>query len=478
MESGIEWVIKIMNIKSIRFRLTIWYSLAFFIGTAVMFIVFYLVTKQTLLLQTDQELTVHANALVKIIANGQSNMMTGMFNQGVIAQQFSEMPGMLVAVADASGTITASSQMGAESDPVIQDLFQKSSMLVKPLFIDRRIGSTILRIGVFPIMNNGNRTGLVLMGDPVEAIYQSLNSLLVSLFIINLLFFIPALIGGHLLARQAMEPVSIISRKLAKITSDNLNERVDVPRTSDELEELVTTFNSLFDRISEAFTRERQFIGDVAHELKTPVATLRSGIELALSKNRTNGEYKQTLSETLIDVNRLSTTIKNILDLAWLGAENAHLEERHFDLSVVITELKEIAIKLASEKHISIKGYIESGISVVGMEDKINRAILNVIDNAIKYTPQDETVSISLRKKGKMAIVDVKDTGIGISEKDIAHIFERFYRGSKAAKTVGSGLGLAIAQGIIQAHGGEIKILSTLGKGTTVIILLPLIGKV
>ncbi|MBI5614543.1 HAMP domain-containing protein [Candidatus Gottesmanbacteria bacterium] len=463
-----------MNIKSIRFRLTILYSLAFFIGTVVMFVIFYIVTKQTLLLQTDQELTVHAEALANIIVNGQSNMMTGVFNQGVITQQFSEMPGMLVAVSDGSGKISTSSQQGAQSDPIIKDLLQKSSMIVKPVFVDRTIGSTILRIGVFPVSVNGSTTGLVLMGDPIEAIYHSLNSLLVSLFIINLLFFIPALIGGHILARKAMEPVSAISKKLAKITSDNLNERVGVLKTSDELEELAMTFNSLLDRIAQAFQRERQFIGDVAHELKTPVATLRGGIELALSKKRTNGEYTQTLSGTLIDVNRLSNTIRNILDLAWLGAENANLGEHHFDISTTVTELRDIGEKLAAQKHIAIQGDVEPNIQVVGVEDKIYRAILNVIDNAIKYTPQDKTVSISLFKKRKMAIVRVKDTGSGISEKDLGHIFDRFYRGSKTAKTVGSGLGLAIAQGIIQAHGGDINISSTLGKGTSVVISLPL----
>jgi signal transduction histidine kinase len=439
-----------------------------------MFIVFYLVTKQTLLFQTDQELTVHADALVNIIVNGQSNMMTGVFNQGVISQQFSEMPGMLVAVTDVYGKVTASSQQGAEADPVIQDLLQKSSMIVKPIFVDRIIGSTMLRIGVFPVTMNGSTEGLVLMGDPVEAIYHSLNSLLVSLFIINLLFFIPALIGGHMLARKAMEPVSAISKKLAKITSDNLNERVDVPETSDELEELASTSNSLLDRIAQAFSRERQFIGDVAHELKTPVATLQGGIELALSKNRTNGEYKRTFSDTLIDVNRLSTTIRNILDLAWLGAENANLTEHHFNISATTMELKDIATKLAAQKHITIQGEIEPNVSILGTEEKIYRAILNVIDNAIKYTPQDKTVTISLYKKRKMAIVQVQDTGIGISEKDRSHIFDRFYRGSKTAKTVGSGLGLAIAQGIIQAHGGDIKISSTVGKGTSVVISLPL----
>lgn len=464
-----------MNIKSVRFRLTLWYSLAFFIGTAVMFLVFYLVTKQTLLSKTDQELTLHATALVKIIGNDQTNMMTGIFNQGVIAQQFSEMPGMLVVIANASGKITANSQQGSDESPVIKDLLQKSSMIVKPIFVDRTIGSTTLRIGVFPIINNSNVAGLVLMGDPVEAIYRSLNSLLLSLLIINILFFLPALMGGNLLARKAMEPVSNISKKLTKITSDNLSERVDVPKTSDELEELAKTFNSLFDRIAQAFSRERQFIGDVAHELKTPVATLKSGIELTISKKRSNEEYQRAFSETLIDVNRLSIVMKNVLDLAWLGNENANLGNNRLNLSDILSELKEIGVKLAAQKHIIINGEIESSVYIFGVEDKISRAILNIIDNAIKYSPNGGSIALSLFKRNNNAVIEVKDKGIGVFEEDLPHIFERFYRGSKTAKTLGSGLGLAIASGIIKAHHGEIKVVSKMNKGTTVTILLPLV---
>jgi signal transduction histidine kinase len=264
---------------------------------------------------------------------------------------------------------------------------------------------------------------------------------------------------------------------MEKISSEHLGERVDNPKTGDEIEKLGFTFNKLLDRLQESFQRERQFIGDVAHELKTPVATLRGGIELALSKKRTTKEYEQVLGETLIDVNRLSTTIKNILDLAWLGAENANLGANKFNLSASLLELKEIATKLAAPKKIVIKGEIEPKVSVVGVEDKISRAVLNIIDNAIKYTPKGKIISISLLKKKYKAIIAIKDTGIGIPKKELTHIFERYYRGSKTANTLGSGLGLAIAQGIIKAHGGDIKISSKVGKGSSVVITLPLSKK-
>ena len=246
---------------------------------------------------------------------------------------------------------------------------------------------------------------------------------------------------------------------------------------SDEISELAITFNELLDRLDKAFRRERQFIGDVAHELKTPVATLKGEIELALSKKRTNEEYQKAFGETLIDVNRLSTTIRNILDLAWIGADTAVMNNRQTDLTAVLTELTEIAVKLAAQKHITVTSSIARGVLVTGSEDKLSRAILNVIDNAIKYTPVHETISVNLHKNTSGATVEVTDSGAGISEKDLPHIFDRFYRGSKTAKTLGSGLGLAIAQGIIESHGGTISVASNVGKGTRVVITLPLVNK-
>lgn len=463
-----------MNTKSIRFRLTLWYSVAFFIGTAIVFAVFYFIAKQTLLYHTDRAITAHAETLVKIVTDEQPSMVKGVFNQGIISQQFSEMPGMLVLITDSDGKITASSQTGAENNPIIKDLIEKSTNIIKPTFVERHIGSTTLRIGVYPMEKDGNITGLIFMGDPVEAIYRSLNALLFTLAIVYILFSIPTIIGSYFLAKSAMRPINKISTELKNITSQDLNKQVEIPETSDEIAELANTFNGLLKRLHEAFVRERQFIGDVAHELKTPVATLKGGIEVTMSKNRTNEEYKKAFDETLIDVNRLSITIKNILDLAWIGADKINLEDNNFDLSGAMKELQEIAVKLALQKHITLKGEIEPMVTVGGSEDKVSRAVLNIIDNAIKYTPNGGTITISLKKKLGNAVVEVKDTGVGIPDKELEHIFERFYRGSKVAKTIGSGLGLAIAQGIIKAHNGDIKVSSKIGKGTSVIITLPL----
>ena len=282
-----------MNKKSIRFRLTLWYSIAFFVSTAIVFAGFFYITKQTILNQTDESIIAHAQTLMKIVGDEEPSMAQGVFNQGIISQQFMEMPGMLVLITDKSGKITGSSQSGADENKILKDLIEKSANIIKPTFVERRIGTSTLRIGVFPIMQNDQSNGLIFMGDPVDAIYDSFNSLLLTLATVYLLIAIPALIGSYLLAKSALQPIHKMSSELQSITSQDLNHHVAVPNTEDEVSELAVTFNELLKRLHESFKRERQFIGDVAHELKTPVATLKGEIELALSKKRTNEEYQK-----------------------------------------------------------------------------------------------------------------------------------------------------------------------------------------
>jgi heavy metal sensor kinase len=468
-----------MNTKSIRFRLTVWYALIFSVAMAVVFVAFYLLTQQSLLSHTDAAITAHTESIVGIITQGDTPMSQSFMNESqIFAQQFSEMPGMLLIIGDPYGKIIYRSQDLGANESAVTDLLEKSANIIRPTFVNRNIGPTPLRFGVFPAERDGQLQAIVLMGQPMDVIQKSLNTLTLTLVSVYFILLVLAAAGGFILARKALSPIAQVSKQLKEISAENLKERVPEPKTGDEIEELSQTFNSLLDHLDEAFIRERQFIGDVAHELKTPVATLKGGIEVTMSKDRTKDEYKKAFDESLIDVNRLSTTIKNILDLAWIGAENAGLNERHFDLSSALTEIQEIAIKLASQKRIMIKGQIESGIVVGGAEDKVSRAVLNIIDNAIKYTSTNGTVTLSLRKKKENAVIEVKDTGIGIPEEELEHIFERFYRGSKAAKTLGSGLGLAITQGIIKAHRGEIQVASKAGKGTSVIITLPLFRKI
>ena len=287
----------------------------------------------------------------------------------------------------------------------------------------------------------------------------------------NLLFLILLIalaLEGLFIIRKMTNGLLKLSSKIKTITSKNLNEKITDIDSDDEIGELADSFNQLLTRLDEAFKR------DIAHELKTPLSSQRASIELTLSKDRTKKEYQEALTEVLADSNRISGTLKNILDLAWSQAEEAQRGEVIINLSEVIEEIKEIATKLAFDKNITIAGSIELGVSISGRSDKLSRAFLNIVDNAIKFTPKKGTITIDLSKKSDAAILRVKDTGIGISDEELPHIFERFYRGSKTDKTFGSGLGLAIAQAVVKAHKGTINVKSKVGKGSEFTIFLPL----
>jgi heavy metal sensor kinase len=465
-----------MNIRSARFRITAWYSISLSLATIIIFISFFIITSQTLYNRVDSELTSHGNAIVQL-ASAQRSTMHQVLLSHVAADEFNQTPGMLVVLLDAQGKIIQSSLTEDTFQNSYLPLYELAQQTDNPVFQNETIAHTQMRFYAKSIRENGLLIGIILVAHPIDVIQQSLNSLLVILGIVFVVLVIPMILGGYGMARGIMQPIADMIAKLQEISSEHLHKRVKNPKTGDEMEELAHTFNNLLERLQNTFQRERQFIGDVAHELKTPLATQQSGIEIALSKDRTKDEYKKALEEALIDAQRQSKTLNNILDLAWSEASNGQDETKVINLSQLLEELEDIMHKLAQQKDITVEKNIAKELYTtgVGTKDKLARAFLNILDNAIKYTPQKGKITITLKKEQDVAVVKIQDTGAGIAEKDSPYIFERFYRGSLTDKTQGSGLGLAITQSIIQAHNGTIKVKSPAGKGTTVIISLPIV---
>ena len=441
--------------------------------STILVIGFFLLTKYVLHVNTDSALTSHSEKVVEVLTRQECCVYQEIARQSFL-QEFSGIPGMLVVVLNKDGNTISSSLKSDLPGNITDEMFKKVINTKQPFFTDKTVGELPLRFRVTPVIKDGSLLGVVFMAHPIEIVQKSLQNLLVTLGIIYVVLVIPTIIGGFLLAKGAISPLTEITDKLKRVSSENLTERVKKPNTGDEIEELAETFNTMLSRISEAFERERMLIGDLAHELKTPLSTLRSGVEISLSKNRTVPEYKNTLSETLVDINNISSTLKNILDLAWTRSDNARGKAEKIDLSKMSKELKEILGKLSLEKNLKVITHIENNVKVLGNEDKLMRAFLNVIDNAVKFTPSDGTITLSLKKQNASAIFSVKDTGIGISKKDLANIFNRFYRGTGTEKTLGSGLGLSIAQALVNAHQGKIVVKSKHGNGTSVSIELPL----
>ena len=294
-----------------------------------------------------------------------------------------------------------------------------------------------------------------------------------SIQVLAVLFFILSVIGFITIYRITRS-LTDLSLQIRQISSKNLEKRILSIKSNDEIGELSITFNDLLDRLDTAFKRERQFIADVAHEMKTPIATLKSSFDVTLQKNRTNDEYKKIISDSIMETNRLTTTLKDVLDLAWSEVASEKTK-KVFNLSTLIVELAEIAQKLAEKKHITVTSAVTPHIKISGFRERLGRAILNIIDNAIKYTPQNGKIEINLYKRDDRAIITIKDTGYGISSSEVNHIFDRFYRGSRVDTVFGAGLGLAIAQATITIHKGTIEVKSKPKKGSMFVIYLPLV---
>ena len=279
-------------------------------------------------------------------------------------------------------------------------------------------------------------------------------------------------VTGFFIISKITRSLTYLASEMKMITSESLDRKVKNIKGNDEIAKLGKSFNSLLDRINEAFKREQQFIGDVAHELKTPLATLRSTLEVARSQKRSNAEYETVIDQGINETVHISSTLTNILDLAWTEAIKEIKNAKKFNLSELMKELVDIAEKLALNKKLKIENFISEGIFITGFKDKLARAILNVLDNAIKYTSEG-IITITLKTVKDKVFILIKDSGMGIKAKDLPHIFDRFYRASSTEKISGSGIGLAITKSIVTLHKGTIEVESNKAQGVTFVIVLP-----
>ena len=286
--------------------------------------------------------------------------------------------------------------------------------------------------------------------------------------------------GGYWMSRRALEPVDQIARTAEEIGAQNLSERLPVRGSGDELDRLSATLNSMFARLEAAFRRITQFTADASHELRTPVAIIRTTAEVTRSKPRSAEEYAKALDGILTESERTSRLIEDLMLLARADAGVDSMAREPINLAECLRDACAEVQVLAEYKKICVEAGELKESTVSGDEQAIRRLFLILLDNAIKYTGSGGKVQVNLSlgaAAGKRtAVIEVRDTGIGIAAEDIPHIFERFYRAAKdrSRTTGGAGLGLSIARWITERHGGEIEAESTAGTGSTFRVRLPL----
>jgi heavy metal sensor kinase len=286
-----------------------------------------------------------------------------------------------------------------------------------------------------------------------------------------------ATILGYWLSGRALRPIKEIIATARGIGVRSLSVRLPAPKSRDELRLLTETLNQMLERIESSVKRIRQFTADASHDLRTPLAVIRSTAELALRRPRTDAQYRKALERNLTTSVETSYLIENLLMLARADSGAAGLEFRKIDLLPRLQKAVEETAILAACKNIRIDSTIRSSPMMVSADGvALDRVFRIVLENAVKYTPSGGQIGVVGRSNGRnSAEVEVRDTGIGIEEKDLPHIFERFYRadGARSRETGGSGLGLAIARTFMDMHGGTIEALSSPGAGSVFVIRLP-----
>ncbi|MBI5587360.1 MAG: sensor histidine kinase N-terminal domain-containing protein [Deltaproteobacteria bacterium] len=280
--------------------------------------------------------------------------------------------------------------------------------------------------------------------------------------------------GGFLLAGKALSPVKGISDTIDRISESNLSERIKTENVSGELKGLASSFNRTFDRLDKAFKRQRQFSADASHELKVPLSVILSHSEIMLRKERTLGEYKDAFTAVMEAAKMMSEIVRKLLASARLSDDRLDLKIENINPVEVIRNAVALLTPLAVRTGVDINAPADEDVMVPGDHAMLLELFVNIIDNAIKYNVPHGRVDISVKRESDFIVAEINDTGVGIPEKDLDRVFDRFYRvdKSRSKETGGAGLGLSIADCIAKLHGGRIDIKSRPGAGTTVSVYL------
>ncbi len=483
--------------KSIRFRLTVWYSIGLLAALGTFVAAAYLYTGEMLSQNLDLSLRNETEWLREILEgrldmergksrNPRSGILNNPPNPGVTPQGGNqEATGedytiwnkiyehsllnskkQFVYVMDRRGRVFYKSfNLGQDTLPSPPGLEAYKVSVTKTVLDEQKIRLAALNTKFYEIR-------VAYPEDEITDVLQNLFSIFLVLIPIVLVI---SVIGGFFLARKSLSPVDEITRTARKITATNLRERIHVDNPQDELGRLTETLNDMISRLEASFEQVQQFSMDASHELRTPLTIMRGEIELALRGNRKSASYKKTLASLLEEVLRMASIVEGLILLAKADKGNAKLEKKPTRLDSLVSEIKEDAEILADQKRIKVSISRLDETTVVGDPVRLRQLMLNLVDNAIKYTPEGGSVTLSLERQDCEANFSVEDTGIGIPPKELTRIFDRFYRVDKSRSRLpdGLGLGLSISKWVAEAHGGRLLAESRVGAGSKFIVILP-----
>jgi signal transduction histidine kinase len=329
----------------------------------------------------------------------------------------------------------------------------------------------VYRFAIMPLLY-GQQEALLEDGVDASPVRSSIARLRAVLLIVTPLLLVVSVAGGYWLAGRSLAPIIALAGDLAGIEPKNLHRRLPIGAAQDEVARLAMSINALLDRVETASVTERRFVSDAAHELRTPLTVLRTGLEIALNRERDAKEQHEALQAALREAVELCTMADELLTLARLS-EEAFVERAALNLRALVGEVVEAVEPLTQAKNLTLAVSGAEDLVVDGNRDHLRRLLVNLLDNAVKFTPASGRIAVTLDRQGDRAVLRVSDSGPGIAPADLPLLFERFFRGS-GPMTNGSGLGLSLCKEIIRLHNGEIFARNNPEGGCEFVVSLPL----
>lgn len=457
---------------SVRKRLTLWYAGVLALSLIALALFVYYAAAATFYQRQDESLLSTAQTVASAYREEVEEQQSRVKADEVVLREL-VFPDRYIEFTDTKG------QAIARSEDFPGDRSSLPSDLVKTVRQRRSGFATInsLRIAVVPLSPTEEQ-GFAVAAEPVKVIDDGLRRLRRHFFAGVPLILLLVSVGGYFLGQKSLSPIASMNLQTQHITAENLSSRLAVPNPRDELGRLATTINELLRRLETSFNEQQRFLADASHELRTPLAVLRGETEVSLSKRRTVEEYQESLALIRDEAERLSRIVEDLFILARQPISGpANLMIRPLSLNEVVSDCVRAAQVLAGAKGLRLKvdlGY--SAVSLSGDEELLKRMLLNLLDNAVKYTPSGGEIFITLAQLNGNAQIIVRDTGIGIPQADQSRVFDRFYRVDKARSRAlgGAGLGLSIVRSIVEAHGGKVQIDSLPGRGSQFTVELPM----
>ena len=449
---------------SIGLRLTLWYSTVLALALSLFAVSVWLVAQHRLFESVDATLSQRTTAVIAVL--------TEVDPKDPVLEELTEYAkvtpeGNLLAVRDETGTELLSTRgialpwPDAVAGKKFETLTIKNRNYRMLVVSEPALGHRYEILAATPLFD-------------VETLLRGFRNLLLAMAPLVLLI---ASVGGYWLSRRALAPVDRITGAARSISIQNLSQRLAVPATGDELQRLSETWNDMLQRLEAAVKRLTQFTADASHELRTPIALIRTTAELTLRRERPAETYKEALHQIVAETERTARLVEDLLALARADAGLPALPMNRMELAPLVQEVCRQGRVLAESRRVQLSAEVpERPVYVLGNHPALRRMFLVLLDNAVKYTPAGGSVTVSLGCDNAGATVAVQDTGIGIEESVLPHIFERFYRVDESRSrdvAGGSGLGLSIAKWIAETHRAEIQAESVAGRGSTFRVKFP-----